>query len=53
VDYPEDFEFVARVYEALYPVKPEFSSADVYGLGWTLRRDVADPGPPAGSLKTS
>jgi spore coat polysaccharide biosynthesis protein SpsF len=53
VDYPEDFEFVTRVYEALYPAKPYFSSADIYGLGWTLRRDVADTGPSQGSRKTS
>lgn len=46
VDYPEDFEFVSRVYEALYPRKPDFDSTDVYDLGWTLRRDAADPGPP-------
>lgn len=49
VDYPEDFEFVSRVYETLYPSKRDFDSADVYGLGWTLRRDAADPGPPAKS----
>lgn len=46
VDYPEDFEFVSRVYEALYPQKADFDSADIYGLGWTMRRDAADPGPP-------
>ena len=46
VDYPEDFEFVSRVYERLYREKREFDSSDVYALGWTLRRDAADPGPP-------
>jgi spore coat polysaccharide biosynthesis protein SpsF len=50
VDYPEDFEFVSRVYEALYPGKPEFDSADIYRLGWTMRRDVADAGPPKVSM---
>lgn len=45
VDYPEDFEFVSRVYEALYLSKPAFDSADIYKLGWALRRDAADPGP--------
>lgn len=29
VDEPEDFEFVTRVYEALYPHKPQFSMEDV------------------------
>jgi len=32
VDYPEDFEFVARVYEALYPAKPNFGMEDVLAL---------------------
>lgn len=29
VDEPEDFEFVRTIYEALYPDKPDFGTADV------------------------
>jgi spore coat polysaccharide biosynthesis protein SpsF (cytidylyltransferase family) len=32
VDNPEDFEFVTRVYEALYPQKPDFSTPDILAL---------------------
>lgn len=32
VDEPEDFEFVSRVYEALYPRNPEFTYRDVLDL---------------------
>ena len=32
VDHPADLEFVRRVYEALYPTKPDFTSADVEAL---------------------
>lgn len=32
VDEPEDFAFVTRVYEALYPVKPDFGFQDVLVL---------------------
>lgn len=32
VDLPEDFAFVERVYAALYPDKPDFTSDDVRGL---------------------
>lgn len=32
VDYPEDFEFVTRVYRALYPGNPAFSAEDVHRL---------------------
>lgn len=32
VDTPEDFAFVERVYAALYPTKPDFSSADIRTL---------------------
>ncbi|MBK9446917.1 MAG: glycosyltransferase family protein [Betaproteobacteria bacterium] len=32
VDEPEDFEFVQKVYERLYPQKPEFGSADILAL---------------------
>lgn len=32
VDEPEDFEMVSRVYEALYPGNPEFSTADILGF---------------------
>jgi spore coat polysaccharide biosynthesis protein SpsF len=32
VDTPEDYVFVARVYEALYAQNPAFTSDDVRGL---------------------
>lgn len=32
VDTPEDFELIKRIFEALYPVKPEFEMADVLAL---------------------
>ena len=32
VDAPEDFEFVRRVYEALYPANPEFRLRDILAL---------------------
>jgi spore coat polysaccharide biosynthesis protein SpsF len=32
VDYPEDFEFVSRVFEALVPTKPDFDMHDVLAL---------------------
>jgi spore coat polysaccharide biosynthesis protein SpsF len=32
VDEPEDLEFVRRVYEILYPVKPEFGTEDILAL---------------------
>lgn len=32
VDEPEDFSFISRVYEALYPAKPAFDTADVLAL---------------------
>jgi spore coat polysaccharide biosynthesis protein SpsF len=32
VDEPEDFEFVRRVYEALYPQNPAFTTADILDL---------------------
>lgn len=32
VDYAEDLEFVRAVYEALYPTRPDFSTADVIDL---------------------
>lgn len=32
VDEPEDFEFVRRVYERLYPEKPDFTTQDVLDL---------------------
>ena len=32
VDEPEDFELVDRIYEALYPVNPEFRMPDVLAL---------------------
>lgn len=32
VDEPSDFEFVRRVYEALYPANPAFTTADILAL---------------------
>ena len=32
VDMPKDFELVTMIYEALYPRKPEFSTADILNL---------------------
>jgi spore coat polysaccharide biosynthesis protein SpsF len=32
VDEPSDFEFVSRVYEALYPANPAFTTADILSL---------------------
>lgn len=32
VDEPEDFEFVRRVYERLYPSKPDFGTDDILAL---------------------
>lgn len=32
VDTPEDYAFTARVYEALYPTKPDFTSDDIRAL---------------------
>lgn len=32
VDYPEDFEFVSRVFAALYPQRPDFGYEDVCDL---------------------
>lgn len=32
VDEPEDFEFVRRVYELLYPAKPDFNTEDILAL---------------------
>jgi len=32
VDYPEDYDFACRVFEALYPLDPAFGAADVHRL---------------------
>lgn len=32
VDEPEDLEFVRRIYEILYPVKPDFQTEDILAL---------------------
>lgn len=32
IDYPEDFELVRRIYEALYPANPGFGMDDVLGV---------------------
>lgn len=37
VDLPEDFAFVERVYAALYPKTPAFTSADILALPFTRR----------------
>jgi len=37
VDEPEDLEFVRRIYEKLYPLKPEFGTEDIIAL---LKRDT-------------
>ncbi|MDR3511221.1 MAG: glycosyltransferase family protein [Caulobacteraceae bacterium] len=47
VDRPDDFAFVTRVYETLYPAKPAFTTNDILDLGWTFRSDPDDPLQPA------
>lgn len=37
VDYPDDFAFVERVYAALYPTNPAFTSDDIRALPFTRR----------------
>ena len=32
IDYPEDYAFIRRVYDALYPAKPAFTLGDILGL---------------------
>jgi spore coat polysaccharide biosynthesis protein SpsF len=32
VDYPQDFEFVSKIFENLYPVKPDFNIFDILDL---------------------
>ena len=32
VDTPEDYAFAAKVYDALYPAKPDFTSEDIRAL---------------------
>ena len=32
IDYPEDYQFIKRVYEELYPQKPNFSCDDILAL---------------------
>ena len=41
VDLPGDFAFVERVYEALYPCNPAFTSAEVMALPFTRREAEA------------
>lgn len=41
VDDPADFEYIATIYEALYPVKPDFDSGDVFAL-LERRPDIAE-----------
>ena len=40
VDDPQDYSFVVAVYEALYPTKPDFASADILDL-MACRPDIA------------
>lgn len=40
VDEPEDFEFVKRIYERLYPTKPAFTTDDVLAI-LTLEPELA------------
>ena len=40
VDEPEDFAFISAIYEALYPEKPAFGTADVLAL-LERRPDIA------------
>ena len=32
IDYPEDYEFIKRVYDALYPINPLFTTGDILNL---------------------
>jgi spore coat polysaccharide biosynthesis protein SpsF len=32
LDYPEDYEFIRRVFEELYPANPQFGLADILDL---------------------
>jgi len=32
LDYPEDYQFIRRVYEELYPTQPDFGMEDILGL---------------------
>lgn len=32
LDYPEDYDFIRRIYETLYPVKPDFGLRDILDL---------------------
>lgn len=38
VDFPEDLEFVRHVYEALYPVDPDFGTEAIAALDWNSSR---------------
>lgn len=40
VDDPADFEFVSRIYGALYPARPDFSTDDILAL-LVSRPDIA------------
>jgi spore coat polysaccharide biosynthesis protein SpsF len=43
VDEPADYQFVARIYAALYPAKPDFTTSDV--LGYLQANPAADQAP--------
>ena len=40
IDYPEDYDFIKAVYEALYPSKPDFGLDDILSL-LKQRPDIA------------
>lgn len=41
IDYPEDYQFIRRVYEELYPSNPDFSMEDILQL-IMLKPDIQD-----------
>ena len=40
IDYPEDYDFIKAVYEALYPTNPAFGLTDILAL-LAARPDIA------------
>jgi spore coat polysaccharide biosynthesis protein SpsF len=44
VDTPADFEFTRAVYEALYPLRPDFLSEEIAARPGATRTDPDDPG---------
>lgn len=41
IDYPEDYQFIRRVYEELYPTNPDFSLEDILNL-ILIKPDIQD-----------